>query len=187
MSNLASNMPTSHMIERTPALGLIAHQQPLSGRVSLQALPEGLVAHVLGFETTAAALKQLQQRAEERELFLRETSLDQWFLVGDNPYNANDWSNLVHDLQPDFMLSDQSAGRVRLRLEAQEATHILNKGIALDLSLTSFPIEKSTPCLCGHIGVHLTRLGEHVFELMVLRSFGTDLWQQLVEMAQEYQ
>jgi len=182
-----SNPASDFTIERSYALSKIAAQYPVSGRVHLEFLPEGLVVHVLGFETSASALIHLRKRAEERELALRETSIDQWFLVGDDPYDNQDLVNLTHDLQPYFVLSDQSAGRVRLRIAGADVPHILNKGIALDLSMASYPIGKSTPTLCGHIGVHLTRLGEDQFEIIVLRSFAVDLWQELAEMCADYQ
>jgi len=154
-------------IARSPVLAAIAAQHPVSGRVSLTPLPEGLVVHILGYNTSKAALLRLAEQAEKRQLSVRELSVDQWFLVSDNPYGAAEMAGLAQDLQPDFVLSDQSAGRVRLRMEGEDVPHILNKGIALDLHIDAFPIEKSTPTLCGHIGVHLTRLGESLFELMV--------------------
>jgi len=178
MPNLASNT----MIEPANAFALIAAKNPVQGNVTLTPLAEGLVAHILGRDTSAAALSHLQQQGKKRGLSLRETSPDQWFLIGDKPYSAVEFAELVQDLHPDFMISDQSSGRVRLQIEGEQAPHILNKGIALDFKLEAFPIGKSTPTLCGHIGVHLTRQGEHVFECMVLRSFAVDFWEQLAIM-----
>jgi len=175
MLNPASDLP----IERLSALARIAAQHRVEGRVRLEALPEGLVAHILGYNTSALAMERLQKLADARALSLRETSLDQWFLVGDKAYSDADLASLAQDLQPDFILSDQSAGRVRLRIEGEGVTHILNKGIALDLELNAYPVGKSTACLCGHIGVHLTRQGPDLFEIIVLRSFAVDLWQEL--------
>jgi len=182
-----SNPASDFIIERSYALSDMAAQHRVNGRMRLESLPEGFVGHILGYNTAKAAFMRLQKQAEKRGLDLRETSIDQWFLIGDTPYNAVELVNLAQDLQPDFVLSDQSAGRVRLRIEGKDVAHVLNKGIALDLSLGSYPIGKSTPCLCGHIGVHLTRLDKNLFEMIVLRSFAVDLWEQLATMCTPHQ
>jgi len=181
------NPASDTLIEPVAALAVVAAKYPVGGQVSLTALGEGLVAHILGYNSSQAAFARLQKYAAAHQLSLRETSVDQWFLVGEKPYDFAAFTKLAQDLQPDFMVSEQSAGRVRLRLEGAAAPHILNKGIALDFSLSAFPVGKSAPTLCGHIGVHVTRLGEHLFELMVLRSFAVDLWEQLAHMCAPHQ
>jgi sarcosine oxidase subunit gamma len=63
---------------------------------------------------------------------------------------------------------------------------VLAKGTAVDLTLSAFPIGKSTTTLIGHIAAHITRMSAEGFEIMVLRGFAESLWDDLARMSAEF-
>ncbi|HEV7321051.1 MAG TPA: sarcosine oxidase subunit gamma family protein [Ensifer sp.] len=81
---------------------------------------------------------------------------------------------------------DQSDGRVVFRLSGPNGRRILAKGIGLDLHPDAFSLGGSANVLCGHIPVNLGRTGEHVFELIVPRSFAESLFDDLMRMGREF-
>ena len=141
--------------------------------VTLTALPEGHV--ILLLARAGAPAPELPG--------LRPAAPGQWFLVGDAPLPDAELEGLATRL-PDVALSDQSHGRVRIGVAGARAAALLAKGTAVDLD--ALPVGASATTLIGPIGAHLTRTGETVFELMVLRGFGSALWHDLEAMAAEY-
>ncbi|UVK48358.1 sarcosine oxidase subunit gamma (plasmid) [Mesorhizobium sp. AR07] len=154
-----------------------------SAHVKLSALPEGAIVHVLGQpgeQDMASFLSGLDKGA------VRNVSPGQWFIVGNEPMMHWDMKALLETLEPRATGIDQSGGRVRIRIEGSHAARVLSKGTAVDLSAGSFPIGQSATTLIGHIAVHLTRILQDDFELMVLRGFAESLWDDLIRMSAEY-
>jgi methylglutamate dehydrogenase subunit D len=82
--------------------------------------------------------------------------------------------------------SDQSHGRVIIRIEGPKARHVLCKGTPVDLHDSEFAIGKSAVTQMAHVGVHLTRVGADAFELSVFRGFCESFWEWLTEQAEEF-
>ena len=82
--------------------------------------------------------------------------------------------------------SDQSHGRVIIRIEGPKARSVLCKGTPVDLHESEFEIGKSAVTQMAHVGVHLTRVGRDAFELSVFRGFSESLWEWLTEQAEEF-
>lgn len=83
-------------------------------------------------------------------------------------------------------ISDQSHGRVVLRIEGPKARAVLAKGTPVDLHTNEFPLGKSALTQMAHVGVHLTRVGVDAFELSVFRGFSESFWEWLTEQAEEF-
>lgn len=171
-------------IEHRPALG---GKIPLiSSSVTLRALPEGHVLHVLS-ASADDDLSETIRAALGREAFaVRVVSPGQWFVVGDQPISAGELTETVQKLKPHADVIDQSHGRVRLAIAGAKAVSLLAKGAAVDLASNAFPVGCATTTLIGHIAVHVTRVSENGFELMVLRGFAESLWDELAELTAEY-
>ncbi|OLP60904.1 hypothetical protein BJF93_02185 [Xaviernesmea oryzae] len=169
----------SHVLQHRPALG---QRSPIQHPgIALEALPEGHVLHLLAApEVDAGALQNAACRP------LRPVSPGQWFLVGDEVLTPQALADLEARVKPLADLVDQGHGRVRIALSGPRARDVLAKGTAVDLGDPAFPIGHATPTLIGHIGVHLTRTDEDRFELLVLRGFAQNLWDELALMAAEY-
>ena len=82
--------------------------------------------------------------------------------------------------------SDQSHGRVIIRIEGTKVRNVLCKGTPVDLHESEFEIGKSALTQMAHVGVHLTRTGEDSFELSVFRGFSESFWEWLTEQAEEF-
>jgi heterotetrameric sarcosine oxidase gamma subunit len=82
--------------------------------------------------------------------------------------------------------SDQSHGRVIIRIEGPKVRHVLCKGTPVDLHESEFEIGKSALTQMAHVGVHLTRIGRDAFELSVFRGFSESFWEWLTEQAEEF-
>jgi sarcosine oxidase subunit gamma len=83
-------------------------------------------------------------------------------------------------------VSDQSHGRVVIRIEGPKARAVLTKGTPVDLHAAAFPVGKSALTQMAHVGVHLTRVSEDGFELSVFRGFSQSFWEWLCEQSEEF-
>jgi heterotetrameric sarcosine oxidase gamma subunit len=82
--------------------------------------------------------------------------------------------------------SDQSHGRVIIRIEGPKVRDVLCKGTPVDLHESEFEIGKSALTQMAHVGVHLTRVGRDAFELSVFRGFSESFWKWLTEQSEEF-
>ena len=83
-------------------------------------------------------------------------------------------------------VSDQSHGRVVLRIAGDKARAVLAKGTPVDLHPDVFPVGKSALTQMAHVGVHLTRVGDDSYDLSVFRGFSESFWEWLSEQAEEF-
>jgi methylglutamate dehydrogenase subunit D len=83
-------------------------------------------------------------------------------------------------------VTDQSHGRVFMRVTGPKARALLTKGTPVDLHPSEFPIGKSALTQMAHVGVHLTRSGEDEFLLAVFRAFSESFWEWLTLQAEEF-
>lgn len=83
-------------------------------------------------------------------------------------------------------VSDQSHSRVVIRIEGPKARNVLAKGSPVDLHPEVFPVGQSALTQMAHVGVHMTRAGEHSYDLSVFRGFSESFFEWLTEQAEEY-
>ncbi|MGH6855456.1 MAG: sarcosine oxidase subunit gamma [Aestuariivirga sp.] len=111
---------------------------------------------------------------------------EQYYAVADGMAEAELYAELKARLNVLASVSDQSHGRVTLRISGPKARNVLVKGTPVDLDAKEFPIGKSAATQMAHVGVHLTRTGEDAFELSVFRGFATSFWEWLTEQSEEF-
>jgi sarcosine oxidase, subunit gamma len=169
------------LIHRSAISGALASR---TGAVTLQALPEGRVIHVLGRPGGGDLRQILGEIAGADAHSLRWAGPGQWFIVGDAPMTRDDMQVMSSRLASQAFLVDQSHGRVRIGLKGPRIADVLAKGTGVDLD--GVAVGASAMTLIGHISVHLTRLAADSIELMVLRGFAESLWDDLVRMSREF-
>ncbi|KAA1183857.1 sarcosine oxidase subunit gamma [Rhizobium tropici] len=150
--------------------------------IRLEALPEGHLLHVMGVTTTEEIEAHLLA-AGLKESSVRPAGYRQWFIAGNDRVSDVHLRALTGALAGRAFISDQSHGRVRIRVSGLNATQVLNKGTAVDLHPSAFPEGSTAMTLFDHISMQLMRTGSDDFELTVLRSFAESLYEELEELA----
>ncbi len=175
-------MPEHSLAARPPLAGKILR----GADIAIRGVEGGSIVQVLARPADRRTASQLAPWAEARDLQLRPASPGQWFLVAGDARSPAQLDMLVQDLPGDAEGVDQTHGRVCIRVDGAKASAVLNKGTALDLAPAAFPVGSGTSTLLGHIGIHLARLGDDSFEIMVLRSFAQACWDDLAVMGREF-
>jgi heterotetrameric sarcosine oxidase gamma subunit len=103
------------------------------------------------------------------------------YLVLDRPFDE-----VRKKLEGLASCSDQSHGRVIVRIEGPKVRQVLCKGTPVDLHECEFEVGRSALTQMAHVGVHLTRVGRDAFELSVFRGFSESFWEWLTEQAEEF-
>lgn len=147
-------------------------------QIAVEALPEGHLLQVMG-AAGQEDMKALIAAAGLQESALHSAGYSQWYVTGESQLTAAAVRDIAATLPTGIYLSDQSHGRVRIRVSGTRATELLAKGTAVDLYMAAFPVGQATITLFGHISVHLARTGDTEFELTVLRSFAEALHEEL--------
>ncbi|WP_168879786.1 sarcosine oxidase subunit gamma family protein [Rhizobium sp. P28RR-XV] len=162
---------------------VLAGKAVLQGKtIRLEALPEGHLLHVMG-ATTTEEIKAHLLAAGAGESSVRPAGYRQWFIAGGDQFSVVHLRALSETLAGCAFISDQSHGRVRIRVSGLNAAQVLNKGTAVDLNPSAFPVGSTAMTLFGHISMQLTRTGSDDFELTVLRSFAESLYEEIEEAA----
>jgi methylglutamate dehydrogenase subunit D len=110
----------------------------------------------------------------------------QW--AGSDQYYIHNapYTELKKKLEGLASVSDQSHGRVMIRVTGPKARALLAKGTPVDLHESEFPIGKSALTQMAHVSVHLTRTGNDEFKLSVFRGFSESFWEWLTSQAAEF-
>ncbi|HWU64133.1 MAG TPA: sarcosine oxidase subunit gamma [Ensifer sp.] len=153
-----------------------------SDKVSVEAMAEGHLLQVMG-ATAMQALQSLAADAGITETRVWPAGYQQWFMAGERTLTSANLEAFTRQLAPGVFVSDQSHGRVRIRVQGPCAAVLISRGTAVDLDGTSFAEGHGAMTLFGHISVHVARTGAENFQLTVLRSFAQSLYEELVELA----
>lgn len=111
---------------------------------------------------------------------------DQYFVVAETRGEGALFADVSSALAGLASVSDQSHGRVVIRIEGPKARAVLAKGTPVDLHPDEFPAGRSALTQMAHVGVHLTRVGEDAFDLSVFRGFSESFWEWITEQAEEF-
>ena len=110
---------------------------------------------------------------------------DQYF-VQSSKTETSLLTELQKKLQGLASITDQSHGRVVLRISGPKARAVLAKGTPVDLYTDEFPIGRSALTQMSHVSVHLTRTGNDEFTLSVFRGFSESFWEWLTSQSAEF-
>ena len=83
-------------------------------------------------------------------------------------------------------VSDQSHGRVIIRIYGANARAVLAKGTPVDLHPQEFAIGKSAVTQMAHVGTHLSRVAEDTFDISVFRGFAESFWEWITQQSEEF-
>lgn len=128
-------------------------------------------------EATAAALKGYDAQW---------AGPDQYFVLAGNRGEGALCRELKAKLSGLASVTDQSHGRIIIRIAGPKARAVLAKGTPVDLHPDMFPVGKSALTQMAHVGIHLTRVGEDAYDLSVFRGFSESYWEWITEQAEEF-
>jgi sarcosine oxidase subunit gamma len=102
---------------------------------------------------------------------------DEWFILTTPDRDADTAMRLVKLADKALTsITDISHRNVAFLLEGEGATTILNVGCPLDLSLSTFPVGKSTRSIFENAPVIIIRTAKDIFHVECWRSFAPYLW-----------
>lgn len=101
----------------------------------------------------AVALKELSRCA------VHWAGFDQHYVIADDRAEGALHDELKRRLDGMASVSDQSHGRMIIRIAGPKLHNVLAKGTSVDLNADEFPVGKSAVTQMAHVGVHLTRTG----------------------------
>lgn len=111
---------------------------------------------------------------------------DQWFVLSEGRGEGALYRELKAKLAGHASVSDQSHGRVIMRVNGPKARAVLAKGTPVDLHPDAFPVGKSALTQMAHVGVHLTRIDADTYDVSVFRGFSESFWEWITEQAEEF-
>jgi sarcosine oxidase subunit gamma len=128
----------------------------------------------------AAALNELLNCA------VHWAGFEQYYVVAEGRTEGALYMELKDKLDGIASVSEQSHGRVIIRIAGPKSRAVLAKGTPVDLHADEFPIGKCAVTQMAHVGVHLVRTGADAFELSVFRGFAESFWEWLTEQSEEF-
>ncbi len=146
--------------------------------VTLSVVHPATIIIAIARKGKAKALKEALAALKKTEV--QWAGPDQFYI-----YNAP-YTDLKKKLEGLALVSDQSHGRVMIRIAGPKARAVLAKGTPVDLHESVFPIGKSALTQMAHVSVHLTKSGTDEFTLSVFRGFSESFWEWLVSQAGEF-
>lgn len=144
-------------------------------RVRVTAPPEGRVLQIQARRGMILDGARLGFLAAGEAAALREFAPGQWAVVADAPIAGDEVAAATEALADVAHVFDIGPGRVRLRLDGEDAADHLAAHVVVDLAPRAFPVGRTVATLCGHVAVWLTRLEANAFEIVVPRSYAADL------------
>ena len=153
-------------------------------RVMLSVVHPLAIAMVIARKGKAKALKDVLATLKSVDVLW--AGPDQYFVQSSSKSESDLYSELKKKLETIASVSDQSHGRVIIRISGPKARAVLAKGTPIDLHTDEFPIGKSALTQMAHVGVHLTRTGNDEFTLSVFRGFSESFWQWLTSQSAEF-
>jgi sarcosine oxidase subunit gamma len=111
---------------------------------------------------------------------------NQYYAIAEGMGEGTLYRDLKAALDGMASVSDQSHGRVVIRIAGPKARHLLAKGSPVDWHPRAFPVGAAAATQMAHVGVHVVRTGEQQFEVSLFRGFSESFWEWLTGQAQEY-
>jgi sarcosine oxidase subunit gamma len=111
---------------------------------------------------------------------------DQYFVVAEGRGEGALFAQVKSAVGDAASVSDQSHGRVIIRVSGPKVRNVLAKGTPVDLHPDEFPVGKSALTQMAHVGVHLTRVADDAYDLSVFRGFSESFWEWITEQAEEF-
>lgn len=139
---------------------------------------------VIAAKGTAKALKDAL--AQMKNVSVAWAGSEQYYVSATDRGEGALYREMQQSLSRLAAVTDQSHGRIFIRVAGANARGVLAKGTPVDLHPDEFPIGKSALTQMAHVGIHLTRVGDDAFMLSVFRGFSESFWDWLTAQSEEF-
>ena len=138
-------------------------------------------------ETFGIDLPAAPRRAESGSVAFVWAGPGHWLAVQDGEEGHRFEKRLRDAFAGLASVSDQSDGRVVIRMSGARARDALAKGIPLDLHPHEFKSGSAASTVAAHIGVQLWQIDDApTYELAMFRGFAESFWHWLMDSAAEF-
>jgi heterotetrameric sarcosine oxidase gamma subunit len=124
--------------------------------------------------------------AELKDCTIHWAGFEQYYVVAKGRPDLALYRELADRLRSIATISDQSHGRIIIRITGPKARQTLAKGSPVDLHPDEFTVGKSALTQMAHVVVYLTRTGGDSFEISLFRGFAESFWEWLPRQAGEF-
>lgn len=132
-------------------------------------------------------LPRTPRRVANGPIALAGVGAEQWVASAEGAAADGFVAQLTQRLAGLAAVSDQSDGRLVLRLRGERVRDVLAKGIPVDLHPRAFKAGDMASTMVAHVTVQLCQIDESPsFELTVPRSFAGNVWSWLTASAAEF-
>lgn len=185
MPDRAPALPVHPLADRLEAL---AAQRPAGAGIRLSCSRPSGVVQILAFPQMAGGVeKSLHDLAWARpDIAIRRTTPADWLVLVDEGDQFEFSSTVAQTLGDAAAIVDQSQALVFFRIDGKDVRRLLAKGTAVDLHPDIFAEGQSAATLFNHFAVHLTRIADDTFELVIARSLAESLLEELLETGREF-
>lgn len=132
-------------------------------------------------------LPRKQKRVEGRGIAFVRTGPGQWLALAEGADGHAFEKSLREALGNAASVSDQSDGRLVLRVSGPKARAAIQKGVLIDLHPRAFRAGDAAVTTIAHLGAALWQIDDApTYEFAVFRSFAQAFWRWLEEAGAEY-
>ena len=138
-------------------------------------------------ETFGLALPAAPRRVAAGGTAFVWTGPGHWLAVSEPEEGHRFEARLRESLGGLASVSDQSDGRVVIRISGARARDALAKGLPLDLHQRAFTAGHAASTIAAHIGVQIWQVDDApTYELAMFRGFAASFWHWLMESSAEF-
>jgi heterotetrameric sarcosine oxidase gamma subunit len=152
--------------------------------VNLSVIHPLSIVMVIARQGKAKALKDVLSTLKKGDVLW--AGPDQFYVQAQGLPDGALYADLKNRLAGLALASDQSHGRVVIRISGLKARAVLAKGTPVDLHPQEFSVGKSALTQMAQVSVHFTRTGTDEFTLSVFRGFSESFWEWLTSQAAEF-
>ncbi len=191
-----ANLMQTSALEDVLVAGRFGRSLPEGPGVSLSLVHPCSVVSVIAAKGKSRSLANTLQKefginlpgmgtsASARGVAMHGNAPDQWLAISSSTSDL--CAKMEAKLSHLAAVTDQSHGRIVLRLSGSRARDVLAKGSPVDLRPGSFKPGMCAATQISHVGVLIACTGADSFELSVFRSFAEGFWLGLTELALEW-
>jgi methylglutamate dehydrogenase subunit D len=181
-------MPEQRLLRASPLAGVAQPGRFGSPKetpgVELSVLHPASIVTVIARKDCADQLCKAVAKLKDCSVYW--AGFEQYYVVAEGLSDDALYRELTGQLSDIATISDQSHGRIIIRIAGPKARQTLAKGTPVDLHPDEFAVGKSALTQMSHVVVHLTRTGIDTFEVSLFRGFAESFWEWLTQQAGEF-